>query len=409
VPHRVSGFHWASLAIDALICVASYALAARLPLPVALGGAAFAGDARVAGLWIALQAAGLVALGVYRSHPVPAKIARLLAGGLAGTAAAALVVEWRFGIAPLARAFYAVDLVMVLAAATAWRAVRVLWAARRRGAPAAAGDIIDRTTERASPVEMLAGVVRHRELLRNLVLRDLKLKYRGSVLGFVWSLLNPLAMVAAYTLAFTYILRTGQERYAFFVLLGLLAWSFFANSANMSTNAMIESAGLLKSVRFPRAILPIETVLFNLAQYLLTILVFLPLMLLAYGLPPAWPMLAFPAILLLQVALTTGVALMLAAVTVHFRDVRHLVEVTLSILFWMTPVLYSLDQIDGSLRGVIELSPLSPFVSAYQRIFYHALWPEPATWVLAAVYAVAGLAVGSVLFYSLEDTVGEQL
>ena len=120
-------------------------------------------------------------------------------------------------------------------------------------------------------------------------------------------------------------------------MLGLLAWNFFAGSASMSTGAIIDNGGLVKSVLFPRAILPIATVLFNLAQYLLTLVVFMPAMILWYHVPPSAPMLLFPVFLVLQCLFTIGIASMLATATVFFRDVRHLLEVALQVLFWTTP------------------------------------------------------------------------
>ncbi len=268
---------------------------------------------------------------------------------------------------------------------------------------------IDRTAERTSFASLARGVFQYRELIRNLVLRDLQLKYRGSLLGLAWSLMNPIVLVGASTMAFKYILRVGPARYPFFVLIGVLAWSFFTNSANMSTRSMIDGAGLLKSVRFPRATLPVATVLFNLAQYGLAMAVYLPLMLAVYGVWPSWPMLAFPLILLLQVAFTIGVALLLSVTTVYFRDVRHLVEVSLSVLFWVTPVLYPLEQASERLRPWIRLSPLSPFVVSYQRILFEARWPEPSLWLLAAAYAALSLIIGGAVFVAREDQIGEQL
>jgi lipopolysaccharide transport system permease protein len=277
---------------------------------------------------------------------------------------------------------------------------------------------VDRSTEHLSVAEEVVAVVTHRELLKNLVTRDLKLKYRGSVLGFAWSLTNPLAMVIIYTLAFKYILGSTQPGYPFFVLLGVLAWTFFANSATMSTGAILESGGLIRSVRFPRAILPLATVCFNLAQYVLTVLVFVPLMLLMLRIPPAWPMLLFPAFLILQAMFTFGVALMLSSATTHFRDVRHLVDVILPLCFWTTPIVYAIHQVptaatmagvDVPLRTLIELSPMSPFIVAYQRIFYEQTWPDPWTWSLAAIYAVGMLALGIRLFRRLETELLEHL
>lgn len=275
--------------------------------------------------------------------------------------------------------------------------------------PSAGNAFIDRATERASFASTVRGVLRYRELVRNLVLRDLRVKYRGSILGVAWSLMNPIVLVGASTLAFKYILRIGPERYPFFVLIGVLAWSFFTNSANMSTRSIIDGAGLLKSVRFPRSVLPLATVLFNLAQYLLAMTVFMPVMLIAYGVPLSLPMLAFPAILVLQVVFTIGVALLLSAATVFFRDIRHLVEVLLSVLFWTTPVVYSLGQAAEPLRPWLQLSPMSPFVVGYHQVLYEGAWPSQQVWLLAIGYAVASLVIGASVFLSREDSFAEQL
>jgi lipopolysaccharide transport system permease protein len=235
------------------------------------------------------------------------------------------------------------------------------------------------------------------------------LKYRGSVFGFLWSLANPLLMTVVYTIAFTYILRIRTEAFVFYLLLGVLAWTFFANSASMSTGAIADNAGLLKSLRFPRAILPIETVLFNLAQYLLTVSVFLPLMLIWYRVPLAAPMLLFPVFLALQVILTIGVALFLATATAFFRDVRHLLEVALAVLFWTTPILYELKQVPDRIQLLVLLSPASPFIVAYHDMFYYREWPDATIWLMAAAHAIGAFLIGALLFMAAEDRFTEQI
>jgi len=133
-------------------------------------------------------------------------------------------------------------------------------------APTASEDLIDRVTSVESWAALATSVYRYRELLKNLVLKDLKLKYRGSAFGFLWSLANPVLMISVYAVAFNYILRVGRVGYVFHLMVALLAWTFFANSANMATGANVDNAALLKNVAFPRVILPLGTVLFNLIQ-----------------------------------------------------------------------------------------------------------------------------------------------
>jgi lipopolysaccharide transport system permease protein len=269
--------------------------------------------------------------------------------------------------------------------------------------------LIDWAAERPSLIANVAAILSYRELIRNLVLKDLKLKYRGSVLGFMWSLVNPLAMVGVYTLAFKYIMGVRQPGFSFFILLGIMAWTFFANSAVASTGSLIDGGSLVKAVRFPRAILPLATVLFSLMQYLLTVVALLPLMFLFYKMPPIGPLLLFPVFLLLQLAFTIGVSLMLAAATTFFRDVRHFVEIGLSMMFWTTPIVYQLSQAPDWLRTLIMLSPMSPFVVAYQQIFYFGDWPGRGVWAGALGYGVVTFVVGMTSFLALEPRIGEQL
>jgi len=269
--------------------------------------------------------------------------------------------------------------------------------------------MVARSSQAPSIRRTLAGLHGYRALIRNLVIKDLKLKYRGSLIGFAWSLANPLLTAAVYTLAFRRILQVRSEGFVFYLMLGLLAWTFFASSAAMSTGSIVDNGGLLKSVRFPRAILPTATVLFTLAQYLLTVLVFLPLMLLIYRIPPAAPMLLFPVIVALQALFTIGVALILATGTVFFRDVRHLVEVALMVLFWPTPIVYTIHDVSGRLSQLILLSPLSSFVTAYHSIFYDRQWPSLEIWAIAIIYTTLALSLGLWLIVRYEDSFAERV
>jgi ABC-2 type transport system permease protein len=255
----------------------------------------------------------------------------------------------------------------------------------------------------------LRQLLRYRELIRNLVIKDLKLKYRGSTLGFVWSLANPLAMLVVYSIAFTYILGVRRERFVLFLFVGLLAWTFFASTISMATGTIADAGGLLKSVRFPRTVMPIATVLFNLSQYLMTFGVLLPVMLIAFSVAPAAPMLAYPLVLLLLVMFTSGCALIIAMGNVYYRDVKHFVEVALQVLFWVTPVVYDLSDVPGRLRLPILLSPMSPFIAALHDIFYYQTWPSGAVWAAATAWSLLAFFGGLTLFLSYEDRLAEQL
>jgi lipopolysaccharide transport system permease protein len=267
----------------------------------------------------------------------------------------------------------------------------------------------DRAAQAPSLRRTVVGLRRYRTLLRNLVLKDLKLKYRGSVIGFAWSLANPLLMAAVYTIAFRSILQVRSEGFVFYLMIGLLSWTYFASAAAMSTGAIADSGGLLKSVWFPRAILPTATVLFNLAQYLLTVLAFLPLMLFWYRVPLTATMLLFPVFVAFQTVFSIGLGLILATGTAYFRDVRHFVDVALTVIFWTTPIVYSLEDVPGRLRPLIAYSPVTPFISAYHDIFYFHRWPDASRWAVTIGYAAGSLAIGLWLIVRHEDDFAERV
>ena len=326
----------------------------------------------------------LGALQAYAPRPRASWLSRVVAGIVLGTGASAALLGVAVGFQGISRMAFAADALLLSIAAIGWRGAWVLRARARARAVARASvaELVDRADEMTLGT-VLVSLYSYRSLLKALVLKDLKLKYRGSVFGFLWSLANPLLMIVVYTLAFTFILGIRSEMFVFYLMLGQLAWAFFASSIMMSTASIVDNSGLLRTVVFPRAILPIATVLFNFAQYLLTIAVFLPLMLLWYRIPLVEPMLLFPVVLALQVVFTIGIALILATVTVFFRDVRHLVEVALAVLFWTTPIVYELDRVPERLRLLILLSPMSPFVVAYQKLFFFREWPEATVWLVA--------------------------
>ena len=361
-------------------------------------------------LVVGAQILALGTLQAYAPRPKASWLSRVVAGIVLGTGGAAALLWVAVGLQGMSRMAFAADALLLSVAAIGWRGVWVLRARVRARALARASvaELVDRADEMTLGT-VLVSLYRYRSLLKALVLKDLKLKYRGSVFGFLWSLANPLLMIVVYTLAFTFILGMRTKMFAFYLMLGQLAWAFFASSMMMSTASIVDNSGLLRTVVFPRAILPIATVLFNFAQYLLTIAVFLPLMFAWYRIPLVEPMLLFPVVLVLHVAFTIGIALILATITVFFRDVRHLVEVALAVLFWLTPIVYELDRVPERLRLLILLSPMSPFVIAYQKLLFFREWPEATVCLVAVIYAVGAFVAGVALVLAFEDRLTEQL
>ena len=264
---------------------------------------------------------------------------------------------------------------------------------------------------------MLANIrqlLRYRALIQSLVARDLRARYRGSVLGFFWSFVNPLLLLLIYTFVFSVVLPgargSGLEPYSVFMFCGILPWTWFSSSLLESSTVLVSGGNLIKKVMFPAEVLPIVTVLAGLVNFCLG----LPIMaaFLIYYRVPIAPMdlLWLPVIVLVQLVLTIGIALVVSSLTVHFRDVRDLLANLLTLWFFATPIIYPLSQAPGRVRQLLNLNPFTHLALAYQDVLF---LPGPFA-QQGRLLAVAGVSmvvfvVGYVVFDRLRDTLAEEV
>ena len=254
----------------------------------------------------------------------------------------------------------------------------------------------------------MQSLFRYRELIRNLVLKDLKLKYRDSVLGFLWSLANPLLLILVYSFVFGHILRGGPPNFAYFLMVGILPWNFFAQSLMMSTGSILDNGSLIRKVSLPMEVFPITTVLFNLAQFLLALMVFFPMASLFFKVPLSWSWLGFLPILMLQVLFTLGLSFIISTATVFYRDVRHFTEIFLTLLFWLTPIIYDMQTAPTALKTVLYINPFSYFVLAYQDALYRNVFSSFEHWLAITTLAIFSLASGYTLFRTCKTRFPEE-
>jgi ABC-2 type transport system permease protein len=213
------------------------------------------------------------------------------------------------------------------------------------------------------------------ELLVGLIRKDLKVKYQGSVLGFLWSLANPLMLLIVYSFVFQVVLKSGIPMFGFFLLSGLLVWNLFAGSVGFATDAVVGNSGLVKKVRFPLNVLPLTPVGFNLVHFALQLLVLL-LVMLVTGFTHflGWGLLLAPPAIAVALLFTMGLSFLVAALNVRYRDTKHLVEVLLMAGFWVNPIVYSFSLVKPHLFGWREfayyLNPMASIVVSMQRALY---------------------------------------
>jgi ABC-2 type transport system permease protein len=225
-------------------------------------------------------------------------------------------------------------------------------------------------TAAPSPLRRAKEVWRYRELLGNLVRKELKVKYKNSALGFVWSLLNPALYLVVFYVVFQVVLKAGIPNFAIFLLAGLLPWNLFATSLGASCQSIVGNASLVGKVWFPREILPLAAVGAALVHFFLQLTVLLgALVVFRYAPDPAYMPVAVVALVVL-IVLGSALGIALAAVNVPLRDTGHLLELALLAWFWVTPIVYQYNALGDRLGNWALINPMTPIVLSFQRAIY---------------------------------------
>jgi len=259
----------------------------------------------------------------------------------------------------------------------------------------------------------LATLLRYRGLIQSLVARELKARYRGSVLGFFWSFVNPLLLISIYSFVFAVIMpadpKAQTSPVAVFMFSGLLPWTWFSASLLEGSSALISGGNLIKKVLFPAEILPIVTVLSNMVHFVLGLLILAGFMVWNQHYPD-WNELGwFPVVVLIQLIFTVGLVLLLSALTVHFRDLRDLLGNVLTFWFFATPIIYSykMDTVAGFI-GYFRWNPFFHLAVSYQEILFFTGEFGHLKWLpVMAAGSILTFFAGYWLFDRLRDSFAE--
>jgi len=260
-------------------------------------------------------------------------------------------------------------------------------------------------------------LVGYRELIRNLVIRDLKVRYKNSALGFLWSLLNPLLMTLVFTVVFTVMLPQNIDNFPVFFMAGYLPWTFLAASVLGGTGSIVRNSHLIKKVYFPREILPLSEVLSNLVNFGLAMIVLFGLILVS-GIAITPAVLMLPLIVLAQLAFTLGIAMLLSTANVFYRDTQHIMEVVMTAWFFLTPIFYSIDRLpsEAYLLGMVidvrlwarRLNPMASLVASYQDVLYWGEFSGLDFFLRTFVTCVLVLLIGYLVFCRFSSVFGEE-
>lgn len=256
----------------------------------------------------------------------------------------------------------------------------------------------------------------YRELIVNFVVRDLKIRYKNSFFGFLWSLLNPLFMMLIFTFVFSHVFKLGIKNFPIFLLTGLFAWNYFNMAVSGATASVVANSSLVRKVHFPREALPISAVLAELVNFCIAlILLFIFLVFYGYNFYLFIPLAIL--VILIQTVFTIGLSLFLAAINVYFRDIQYIVGVFLLALFYASPVLYDVKMLSNVstfrtmpwLMTVYKLNPIAAFMVLYRDLLYNNVWPSWQVLLYVAVLAVAMFFIGLAIFRKMAPAFAEEM
>ena len=249
----------------------------------------------------------------------------------------------------------------------------------------------------------------YREMIFSLVRRDLKGRYKGSVLGFLWTFINPLLQLLVYTFVFSTVMRMGIEDYYLFLFVALVPWIFFSTSVSGGSSCIWAQQDMVKKIYFPREVLPIAYVTSQFVNMLLSFIVIFIVLLFSGKTLNLEAILCLPIIMLVEYLLALGMAMISSAVTVYIRDLEYILGIITMAWQFLSPVMYSVEQVPEEVRGIFEMNPVAPIIIAYRDILYYGKIPELETLAHSIFVGVGLLVIGTVIFGKLKKHFAEEM
>ncbi|MFB3896562.1 MAG: ABC transporter permease [bacterium] len=257
-------------------------------------------------------------------------------------------------------------------------------------------------------IEPIQAVVRYRALINSLVIRELKSRYRGTFLGFLWSFMNPLLLMLVYSFVFYVYMRVEMPNYTAFLLCGLLPWIWFSTSLSESTTSIINNAGLIRKVYLASEVFPTIHVLSNLFNFLLSLPI-LFIFLAFFRIQFTIALIALPLLIILQLLFTWGVALLVSSLGTKYRDLQHLVPNLIMLWFFATPIIYPISQIPDKFKVLLAWNPMLPLITGYQNILYAGIFPDWHSLLIFTGIAVLLILLGTYTFALRKERFAEEV
>jgi len=246
-------------------------------------------------------------------------------------------------------------------------------------------------------IELFREGFRYRELIWQLALKELRIRYKRSVLGFLWALLHPALLMIILTLVFGTMMRFPIHDYAIFLLSALLPWTFFSQSVTYSAESIVGNADLFKKIYVAKLVFPVAAVLSNVINFLLSLLP-LVVLIIVLRFPLHWTWVYIPVAMVALLLFTLGTAFFFATANVFYRDVSHIVQILLSAWFYASPIIFSLDFIPAKYHWIFRLNPMLYILNGFRLGIYHGMLPSPQSIIASLLFGLLALVIGYRIF-----------
>lgn len=257
-------------------------------------------------------------------------------------------------------------------------------------------------------VKIIKELITYRSMISMLVKKNLRGRYKASVLGFAWTFINPLLQLLVYTLVFSVVMRSNIEKYYLFLFVALIPWIAMSSSVLEGANSVTSQSSLVTKIHFPRQVLPITSVTTCFVNMLLCMLVVLAVCLIMNGINFAALPFLIP-VFLVEYLLALGIAFLVSGLNVYFRDLEHILGVFVMAWQFLSPIMYSIDQVPLSLHRIFNLNPISAIITAYRDILYYKVYPDMRSLIYPLCISILILLLGWFSFNKLEKHFAEEL
>lgn len=257
--------------------------------------------------------------------------------------------------------------------------------------------------------ELFKNLYNYRLLLKSNVKKDVRGKYKASFLGILWTFVNPLLTTLVYAIVFPFILKNTEPHYVTYLIIGILPWTYFTNTIIIGTTSILNNAGIIKKVYFPREILPISTNISGLVNFLISCLIIF-IFLICSGIWFSPYILFLPIIIIVQFIFQLGIILIVSAVEVYVRDAEYIISFLISMLFYLTPILYSAQMFEGSpIKNIIRLNPMATIINSYRNVLFYQTIPELKSLLITFIASIILLWIGFKIFNKLQRGFAEEV